>query len=420
MPVKRLSPVELHDILSKHLAPMFPGTSVLDSPIPTTSPDTVVQESPCEVLVRPDPEWDNCFRIRKTHPFEADDIQIIEKFAQALHEKLSAVGEPFFQYLIDKCAQDVVAFTMQPRFADDYLLPAIITLLRKWSSETYEGQRISVAIGVDPSTNLSRISNVHLSQISGEDYTKVLSNGLDTLLVLSSSGHVVDHINTVEPTNKPATRLRGSAFAPRRHKSLASWARNARVAFVLNRHGEILVFRNERLRFAFRRGIWSHFDHSAMIARMGGSLNLMRAVYATCLDISFARTGGCIAVAHRPNVKKTSDYLGSYDRLSKPIGEKAILMRHLIGERFERIPRSIREELAALDGAVVLDYRGEVLAVGAIVSVPGGSDGGGRKAAAKALSRLGLAVKISADGGMTAYTNRGTRKNPEVAFEVGV
>jgi hypothetical protein len=76
--------------------------------------------------------------------------------------------------------------------------------------------------------------------------------------------------------------------------------------------------------------------------------------------------------------------------------------------------------MMSLDGATVLDYRGSVLAAGAIVRVTGGSEGGGRRAAAKALSRLGLAVKISTDGGITAFGSRGSEQNPEIAFEVGV
>jgi DNA integrity scanning protein DisA with diadenylate cyclase activity len=146
----------------------------------------------------------------------------------------------------------------------------------------------------------------------------------------------------------------------------------------------------------------------------------MRAVYASCLDISFARTGGCIAIANGKNAKQVSDYLNSGDLLAQARTDKATLLGHLIGQSFEKIPRPIREEMAALDGAVVLDEMGVVLAAGAIVRVPGGSEGGGRRAAAKALSRLGLAVKVSADGAITAFTDRGTKQNPEIAFEVCV
>jgi hypothetical protein len=65
-----------------------------------------------------------------------------------------------------------------------------------------------------------------------------------------------------------------------------------------------------------------------------------------------------------------------------------------------------------------LNHKGTVTAAGAIVRVGGGSDGGGRRAAAKALSRLGLAIKVSADGGITAFSDRGTKQHPEIAFEV--
>ena len=51
-----------------------------------------------------------------------------------------------------------------------------------------------------------------------------------------------------------------------------------------------------------------------------------------------------------------------------------------------------------MDGATVLDRNGVILAAGAIVKVPGGSVGGGRLAATRALASYGAALKISQDG----------------------
>lgn len=371
-------------------------------------------------MVNPDPNWDYGFLLQKSQPFEKGDLIIIKKFTQALREKLVAAGQPFFPYLLEKCSQEVVSASMQPKMADDSLLPSIIGLLRKWSAETYEGQRISVAIGVDPYAPSKSISNVHLSQFSDRDFAKVLSNGMDTLLVLSLSGHVVEHVAVDGGHDKNEQASEGSVHFPRRHHSIATWATRTRVALVLNRQAEILVFRNGCLQFAFRRGVWSHFSHESMIAKLGTSGALLRAVYATCLDISFARTGGCIAVVDSDKAAKIRDYLSPEDLLANPIADKSKLIRHLAGVPFHQMPRAIREELAAMDGAVLLGHNGQVLAAGAIVSVPGGSDGGGRKAAAKALSRLGLAIKISADGGITAYTKRGSKTKPDVAFELCV
>ena len=56
-----------------------------------------------------------------------------------------------------------------------------------------------------------------------------------------------------------------------------------------------------------------------------------------------------------------------------------------------------------VDGAFVIDTTGNVIAVGSILSVSPGSDEGGRSAAAKALSRHGIGIKVSEDGDITIF-----------------
>ena len=73
-----------------------------------------------------------------------------------------------------------------------------------------------------------------------------------------------------------------------------------------------------------------------------------------------------------------SAFLSTGDLLAAATTDKASLLHHLIGQPFEKIPRPVREEMAAMDGAVVLDGAGTVMTAGAIVKVPGGSEGGGR------------------------------------------
>jgi hypothetical protein len=348
--------------------------------------------------------------------FETSDVQLVREFVSALREKLVAADQPFFNYLVDKCTEDVVTRSVRHSSFDDELLPSIVGLLRRWAIETYEAHSIVAAIGVEPSPDPASISAVHVGSLAEKGYAKVLSNGVDTLIVLSPSGHVVEH----KSLSGRATTYHSStgSFAPRRYLALADWAAAGRVAFALNHHGEILVFKSRQLKFAFRAGQWSHFAHAAMIARMGAPSTVMRAVYASCLDVSFARTGGCVAIAR--SVSALGDLLNKADLLASPSNDRSRLLKHLIGRRFTAIPRAIREELAALDGATVLNRVGAVIAAGAIVRVPGGSEGGGRLAAAKALSRLGLAVKISADGGISAFSGRGKDREPELAFQVSV
>ena len=70
----------------------------------------------------------------------------------------------------------------------------------------------------------------------------------------------------------------------------------------------------------------------------------------------------------------------------------------IAGRTFPELDRRFRLELLSIDGAVVIDHRGKVLAAGAILKIPGGSTGGGRLAAARVLASLGLGIKVSQDG----------------------
>ena len=49
-----------------------------------------------------------------------------------------------------------------------------------------------------------------------------------------------------------------------------------------------------------RRGGWVNLPHESVVMQMSpggaGSAELRRAIYASCLDVSFARSGGCIGL----------------------------------------------------------------------------------------------------------------------------
>ena len=81
----------------------------------------------------------------------------------------------------------------------------------------------------------------------------------------------------------------------------------------------------------------------------------------------------------------------------------ATLKKLISGRKFQELDRKFRQELIAIDGAVIIDYDGKILAVGAIVKIEAGSTGGGRLAAAKTLSNYGISIKISNDGIMTGF-----------------
>ena len=71
----------------------------------------------------------------------------------------------------------------------------------------------------------------------------------------------------------------------------------------------------------------------------------------------------------------------------------------------------MRQELLSIDGATVILDDGQILSAGAILQIPAGSSGGGRKAAAHVLAHYGLGVKVSNDGKISFWKDL-TEENP--------
>ena len=246
-----------------------------------------------------------------------------------------------------------------------------------------------VALGLTGSVGHGSIG---LSELWPEHFSRVLSNGYDSMYLAGSDG-LVFNLKCLPLPSKVE-------YAPHRLGAVANWCvGDHKVALVLNRNGEILVFKDQRLQFAKRRGAWRYYPHDSVVRRLAvGTLRLRKAVYESCLDVSFARAGGCLAVVSAPNVTKAGKMLQDTDRIVSQSGPRTKLLKAIVKKPFHKLDRRLRQELLSMDGATLVTHTGEVLTAGAIIAVPSGSTGGGRKAAALRLSKFGLAIKISADG----------------------
>ena len=74
------------------------------------------------------------------------------------------------------------------------------------------------------------------------------------------------------------------------------------------------------------------------------------------------------------------------------------------GRKFHELDRTLLAELVAIDGAIVVDYDGTIIAAGAIIKIEAGSLGGGRLAATKSMAKYGVAIKVSQDGIMQGFS----------------
>jgi DNA integrity scanning protein DisA with diadenylate cyclase activity len=137
---------------------------------------------------------------------------------------------------------------------------------------------------------------------------------------------------------------------------------------------------------------------------------LRTAIYQSCLDASFARTGACIGLLRHDHIGlfRTDGRVNSSDSLdsSPEQSEKARAAKAIIGaSKFQELNRLVRKDILSLDGATVLSSNGSFLAAGAILRLTEveTQNQGGRAAAAKTLAPYGLGIKVSQDGTITAF-----------------
>jgi hypothetical protein len=116
------------------------------------------------------------------------------------------------------------------------------------------------------------------------------------------------------------------------------------------------VFRDQRLQFAKRRGAWRYYAHDSVVQRLGvGNAAIRRAVYESCLDVSFARTGGCVAVLTAGGVKQLDKVLATRDLVSARAQTRTKLLPYTVKKRFHELDRRLRQELLSMDGAYGTD-----------------------------------------------------------------
>jgi hypothetical protein len=203
----------------------------------------------------------------------------------------------------------IVARATGNRSNCDTLLLAIDELA-SWATRLYEGRPIAAAIGLAPTNGRP---DVTLKDICKEPFSPVLSNGFDTLLCFDFDGRFSGYYSLSEPHIPPT-------YAPYREGPIAGWAKDGRIAVISNRLGEILILRDQKLYFARRSGKWHFLTHEPVLTQMGGPDNktVRQAVYESCLDASFARTGACVGLVTMGNLSKWKSIVTSQaDHVSK-------------------------------------------------------------------------------------------------------
>ena len=294
---------------------------------------------------------------------------------------------------------------------------SVFSSLHTLSEQTYENKSLVFGCILDPD-NATRPTGLRFpaSFFEAKKY-KALSDGFRTAYHVSTNGTLVDFIDLDGGGEVAATARH---FFPEWAEPLAQVSRGGRCGIALTRQGDILVFDEGSIRFTYRYGHWQYWNYSHVINLLRDRARAQRvpnnivgrvvgAIYRAALDVSFRRCGGLFVILHNRNklydLVRYGDAIGDDARDEVDAEFDAVVEGH----RIQTFPRPVTVELASLDGGIVLENSGKILSYGAILQPKktgrlSGSEGSRTKAAIGA-SKYGLAVKISADGGIVVYHN---------------
>lgn len=409
----------LREIADEYLLPLFSGASVDSiSDSSSASEATVAYLGPQTIGFKVNKSDTYRLKFRRDQPFAqkqdpARELRVVEAFTSILAEMNDELKGRLRDDLLSTFQRRVVARAVSD-FSNEQQVLTLLDQMSSWAGRRYEGVPVSSAIGFDPDGVNS--TGETLNVFGSHDFGAVLSNGYNSLLAFDAELRFIEHLV-----------LHSGDFAARRspwmQAAIAYWtAGTGRVAVALNKHGEILVFRDGQLLFARRNGNWHFLTHSPILGQMvvPRDPKIRGAVYETVLDASFERRGACIGIVGSGQSEKWQSLVSPADRVDHTNSDRARALSGVIrGRAFQDLERTLRLELVSIDGATVINHKGEILAVGAIVQISNSGTGGGRTAAAQGLARVGLGIKISQDGSISGYRPKSARASKvSIAFSL--
>ena len=451
---------EFYKVVNKLILPLFTGSFIDGEELSSTRDNEIAFGKRNSLLIKPSKIDEYRLILKRGQPFQAFEINLLKSIMAELDKisSLSLNDESYISALQYNAIEKSICASISDSETANTMF-GILTELSKWAVRTYEGHKIAIGIIINLAVDLSeQEEKLNYSQIMNKDFFALLSDGIDSYIEFDKKGNFIGYTSTKRVKKVPS-------IAPYEFEMVARYCSEKRIGIVLTKNGDFLIFKNRNLLFAKRAGGWNVYSHEEVIQLLSyrGNYSLKdirRSVYFTALDTSFAYTGGCIVYLNKDQVEQAITHIDARDIVDEKYFEikkqqelenagklynlqtlssveatfnvsystflqqqncvKVECMRKIImGRPFHELGRKLRQEMVSMDGATVIDSDGTIIAVGAILKIEAGSEGGGRQAAATTLSKYGIAIKISQDGILKAFYP--DRKNGKVKtlFTVG-
>ena len=432
--------------LQRALRHFFERATLETQSLPSPSSDgrlaIEATEDPSALAVR----WfGNRYVLRVPHarPFTAHEVRFARSIGAVLESRYRAILNP--QLMVDRSGLfrgaiedryvgaffDGTPYSMRSDGGRSERVAEVLEILRVAALSSYENQPISTGVLLlegeeDP------VSSYPKKERDWPHYTGALTSiksffrladGVRTLFLVARDGRLLDIIDI----NRWSAELSGDRVldspTTRKYAAHAHATRLGRHAcIVLSPSREIKVFAEGAQIFTFRNADWHLLDLQAkfiMWEAAVGNPALARRLFQTALDLSDAREGALLVVLRHP-LESLPELVSPFDRLDMElVGEtsdpdtpsRRHLLHVLAGRSVTDLDPSVFDALSTLDGAIVTERHGQLLAVGAILrhppnAVPASEDGvseGARTTAAAAASRYGPVLKVSEDGMITFF-----------------
>jgi len=301
-----------------------------------------------------------------------------------------------------------------------------IEVLRTSSMSTYENRRISTGVLLfgsmpepchePPQTPSAALRYSH--QLTTIRSFHRLCDGLRTLALVDQDGMLAELIDLREWTepyrDMPLAVPPSTKYAEHARATLCG----GHICLVLSPNGEIKVYSDGVLVFRFIDGRWRLVDarhRYAMWRKAIGNDGLAERLFSVALNLTEGRRGALFVVLEKAESAQALisqpdlvDHL-NHDGVAEGITSKDQLHYLLRDRSILDVPATVLENIARIDGAVVLCGDGNLLAFGAILHHQSSEQDlnrtveGGRTTAAIAASHYGTVLKISEDGLISMY-----------------
>jgi hypothetical protein len=336
---------------------------------------------------------------RRALVFSPDETQLLRAYAAAIHE-FSQVPRGFATTASEDVLTRAIAQRSSSSPENALVLETVMQEVVRYSSRTYEGVPVAMNLCLDLSEERG---GEPLARFLDQPWAPVLGSGLTTAVLLAGDGSVRELIDLPPPSGP-------DQLAPEPFTSVAEWtSAGDRIGLSVTRSGEAYLFSGGQLLFARRSSRWRGFPLALVRGagwfgttkrRLSASVKL--AILTSLLDASAAHHGACLGVVVNSDLLNAAKLVAPIDVWASDDN----LRKQMFGAvHFQDLSRRGRLELLSMDGATILSQSGVIIAAGAILRVPGGSEGGGRTAAAHALGKYGVGIKVSQDGPVRAFAN---------------